>query len=308
MSSNGQEIVSVNGGGPATERGKAVSKLNATRHGLLSENPVVSGVETREDWEDHRAGVMESISPAGHLESTLAERVALLSWRLARVTRYETECISLAQEKVEDDLASKRLFGTKTLGASDPAVVRGNLKAARADHRLLKRLPDLKDDKPLSALDADSILWSVAEQVLDEDTAPEDFLETLSIPGAPEYSEWEGYEGWTAGVVRAGVEAIAKITGDEARWLLSRATDAASREVARQKEAADQVEEGLSRLSRERILPDNKELEKIARYEAHLSRQLYQALHELEALQKRRLTGEDTPLARLEVNGNHNEV
>jgi hypothetical protein len=42
-------------------------------------------------------------------------------------------------------------------------------------------------------------------------------------------------------------------------------------------------------MSRERLLPDDKTLEKVARYEAHLSRGLYKALHELEALQARRL-------------------
>ena len=38
------------------------------------------------------------------------------------------------------------------------------------------------------------------------------------------------------------------------------------------------------------------------RYEGHLSRQLYQAKHELEVLQKQR-RGEATPLARLDVQG-----
>jgi hypothetical protein len=41
-------------------------------------------------------------------------------------------------------------------------------------------------------------------------------------------------------------------------------------------------------MSRERLLPDDKTLEKVARYEAHLSRGLYKVLHELEALQARR--------------------
>ena len=40
-------------------------------------------------------------------------------------------------------------------------------------------------------------------------------------------------------------------------------------------------------MSRERLLPDDKTLEKVARYEAHLSRGLYKALLELEALQVR---------------------
>jgi hypothetical protein len=63
-----------------------------------------------------------------------------------------------------------------------------------------------------------------------------------------------------------------------------------------------QVERDLGRMSRERLLPDVKTLEKVARYEAHLSRLLYKALHELEALQVRR-TGGSAPLARLDVDG-----
>jgi hypothetical protein len=54
-------------------------------------------------------------------------------------------------------------------------------------------------------------------------------------------------------------------------------------------------------MSRERLLPDEKTLEKVARYEAHLSRGLYKAMHELEALQARRSAA--APLARLDVDG-----
>jgi hypothetical protein len=51
-----------------------------------------------------------------------------------------------------------------------------------------------------------------------------------------------------------------------------------------------------------RLLPSDRELQQIIRYEAHLSRQLYQALHELEALQAKR-NGSAAPLARIEVHG-----
>ena len=51
---------------------------------------VPPGIEKVEDWEEHRDGVLDSLQPEGHLEEVLAERVALLSWRLHRVTRYET--------------------------------------------------------------------------------------------------------------------------------------------------------------------------------------------------------------------------
>jgi selenocysteine lyase/cysteine desulfurase len=66
---------------------------------------------------------------------------------------------------------------------------------------------------------------------------------------------------------------------------------------------AEELKDEIDLMSRERILPDDKTLEKISRYEAHLSRQLYQALHELENLRKHRTTGEGMPLARLGVQG-----
>jgi hypothetical protein len=62
------------------------------------------------------------------------------------------------------------------------------------------------------------------------------------------------------------------------------------------------VEEQLQNMRRERLLPDEKTLEKVSRYEAHLSRLMFKALHELEALQVRR-SGGAAPLARLDVDG-----
>src|ERR671911_653190 len=98
------------GGGPNTEEGKEVARWNATRHGIRSPAPVVPGVEKAEEWEEHCGGVLESLQPEGHLETVLAEQVALLSWRLHRVVRYETESIALYQERVENDLAREMRF------------------------------------------------------------------------------------------------------------------------------------------------------------------------------------------------------
>jgi hypothetical protein len=293
-------------GGPKTEEGKEVVRWNATRHGIRSPAPVVPGVEKKEDWEEHKDGVLESLSPEGHLEFVLAERVALLLWRLHRVTRYETESIALIQEKAEDDLADRRRFGSHVLGAALPEDVRSNLKDARSDHRLLKRLPKLQDDKHLTSFDADRILWAVMEvtdRVAEGEVAPEDLLDEISIPGVPENTlEWEDYNGWTAGAVRAGIEAIGTATDEDPEELLEVATDSARRNIIGKAQAAEQVERDLERMSRERLLPEETTLVKVARYEAHLSRGLYKAMHELEALQARR-AGTAAPLARLDVDG-----
>src|SRR5215211_2140635 len=130
-------------GGPSTREGKEVTRWNATSHGIRSPAPVVPGVEKKEDWEGHRDGMLEDLAPAGPLEFALAERVALLSWRLHRVTRYETETIATSQEKVEVDLAQKRRFSASISEGIHPEDVRGLAKLGAAKHRLLKRFPKL---------------------------------------------------------------------------------------------------------------------------------------------------------------------
>jgi hypothetical protein len=289
-------------GGPKTEGGKEVTRWNATRHGIRSPAPVVPGVEKAEDWVEHRDGVLESLSPEGHLELVLAERVALLSWRLNRVTRFETLTIALSQEKMEDDLAEKRRFGSYLLGPSHPEDVRGALQDALRAQRLIKRFPKLPDDKGLSGPDAASILDLVWGQVDEEVEAEE-----VQLPEAiPEWASLDEYiaewDGWTVSLVRECISAIASAAKEDQEELIESATERARLDIISAKAAAERVEQDLARMSRERLLPDDKTLEKVSRYEAHLSRLFHKTLHELEALQVRRAGGA-APLARLDVDG-----
>jgi hypothetical protein len=299
------ELEPIGGGGPNTQEGKEVARWNATRHGIRSPAPVVPGVERKEDWEEHRDGVLENLFPVGHLEFTLAERVALLSWRLHRVVRYETEAIAIGQEKIEDDVAQKRRYSASISEGIHPEDVRGMVKHTASKHRLLKRFPKLEDDKKLSAADADSILWDALQRtdvVADGDVEEEEVIERVSIPGVPKGIEWEEFEGWTAGMVRAGLEAIGEATNEDPQELLEIVADNTGREANMAKYRAEQVDREIELLSRKRLLPDDNTLEKVSRYEAHLARQLFKALHELEALQVRR-SGGAAPLARLDVDG-----
>jgi hypothetical protein len=241
--------------------------------------------------------VLESLRPEGHLEFVLAERVALLSWRLHRVTRYETESIALSQERVEEDLADRRERPfSDVLGPAHPQEVRNRVKEARSTERLLKRFPALPNEKSLSADEAASVLYTV-----DAQTGVD--LEEVPFPALPEDLElFEEFEGWTAGLVQECIAAIASHAEADPDKLLMAAAKDASRAVVRAKHAVEEIERDLRNMSRERLLPDEKTLEKVARYEAHLSRGLYKALHELEALQARR-TGGSAPLARLDVDG-----
>ena len=288
-------------GGPKTEEGKEVVRWNATRHGIRSPAPVVPGVEKAEEWEEHRDGVLDNLSPVGHLEFVLAERVALLSWRLNRVTRFETESIALYQERIEEDLARERRFGSHVLGADNPEEVRWKLKDAQRTHRTLKKLPGLPAEKHLSGGDAAGVLWGISAYIEDED------LEKVEPPsGVPEWAGVEGdtaeWDGWTVRMVREYIDSMASAAGESPEELLEAATEKARLDVISAKQALERVEKDLERMSRERLLPRVETLEKVSRYEAHLSRGLYKALHELEALQVRRQGGA-APLARLDVDG-----
>jgi hypothetical protein len=293
-------------GGPKTAQGKAVVRWNATRHGISSPKPVVPGLEKQEDWESHRNGIMENLSPVGHLEVTLAERVALLSWRLHRVTRYETETIATSQETIEDDIHDRDRFLSalrrRGLESTHPVDIRFEAKHYKQAHNALRRFPSLGPDKTLKGADASSVVWGVlmeakkaAGEKIDD--------EALDLPGVPQDAMIEELPAMKVADVRGCVEAIAVHASLDPDELLEAATYEAGFKARHAAHKKEEVEQEMSRKVRERILPDDKTLEKISRYEAHLSRQLYHALHELENLQKYRTTGEGVPLARLDVQG-----
>jgi phosphoribosyl-ATP pyrophosphohydrolase len=169
--------------------------------------------------------------------------------------------------------------------------VRAAHESARKTQRLLKRFPTPPDDKQLSSVEADSVLWAVWEQVGEEVE-----LEKLELSGVSKalnleaLSEYEDVA-WTVSLVRVGISVIASHAGEDAEELLDAATEEARRNVSRTKHRAEEVEQDLKNMSRDRLSPVETTLEKVACYEAHLSGglYLYKAVHELEALQTRRL-------------------
>jgi hypothetical protein len=296
----------MNGGGTATQDGKAVVRWNATRHGISSPKPVVPGLEKTEDWESHRYGIMENLCPVGHLEVTLAERVALLSWRLHRVTRYETETIALSQESIEEDIHDTERFraamrGEGIAATTHPIDVRWEAAYTKRADSTFRRFPSEKADKVLRAEAAGAIVFGVylaAKKALGGELD----VEALDLPGVPEDAALEELPAMKVEDVRGCIEVLAAAASVDPAELLEAAADEAGYEARRAAHKKEDMERDISRKVRERILADDATLQKIARYEAHLSRQLYQALHELEALQTRRLGG-NAPLARLDVQG-----
>ncbi len=104
--------------GPATDTGKAVIARNALTHGITSTKPVIPGMERESDWRRYRDGILASLGPESDLEHALAERVALLLWRLHRVTRFEVAVTAQQVEDEAEDLAHAAAYIEET-GSED---------------------------------------------------------------------------------------------------------------------------------------------------------------------------------------------
>ena len=100
------------------------------------------------------------------------------------------------------------------------------------------------------------------------------------------------------------------ITAAQERQVIIATREAAARDASGDAEAPASTSFYAAALTplppRPRLMPHDGGLQQIIRYEAHLNRQLYHALHELEALQARR-AGNASPLARIDVHGAREE-
>jgi hypothetical protein len=305
--------------GPRTVAGKARSRLNATRHGLRSLAPVLPG-ERAKDWQEHRAGVVASLSPVGRLEEELAERAAFCLWRMRRVAAFEVGVIGVevvdvtdapAKEKADDPLDALFTPRPSAIGDARKALEsqRQTVRSWRGTHELFQRLPGLPDDAPLDGEDVWGLLLGVngelpnAEEVY-FDFQAEDVLSALGVP-KDAGDDLESWEGWTAGKVRQAVGLAAAEFEDAAERLLSAAAADTAAGLAESVEEEARLEEevrkherrearGRERKACHALMPDARTLDKLMRYESHIGRQFVQALHTLERLQKAR-AGQDVP-------------
>jgi hypothetical protein len=74
--------------GPKTPEGKAAIRLNATKHGLLSQDVLLPG-ENEAALKELGERLREELQPVGELENLLVERVIASTWRLRRLGRVE---------------------------------------------------------------------------------------------------------------------------------------------------------------------------------------------------------------------------
>lgn len=84
-------------GGVKTDEGKAVSKYNAIKHGLLSKEVLVEGEDARA-LKEFEADIREKFAPEGPLEAILVDRIISCFWRLRRAVELERNAMEWSRE------------------------------------------------------------------------------------------------------------------------------------------------------------------------------------------------------------------
>jgi len=105
--------------GPRTVEGKQKVSQNAVKHGLLAQQAVIYG-EDPEVFERHREAMLDELAPVGVMESTLAQRIVGLSWRLKRAERVQNEAFDYLLAKDAARLAPLLCGSCVPEGMDDP--------------------------------------------------------------------------------------------------------------------------------------------------------------------------------------------
>jgi hypothetical protein len=254
--------------GPRSDEGKERSSLNATRHGLCSDRPVIPGEDAAE-WDAFRDCVVRRWLPADDYEKELAERIALQMWRFRRVTRLETQ---LFNDALNDDPAPRPAVdhaeAVRELADLERQVRR--LERARV---IVAHLHNLPGDTPVDGEAA----WLLGQLC-------------GAAPGRPVPAAA------TADWLRRDLIAAVKKPQTHALLLAAERVEVEHSRCAAQVAEKKALVEKLGRhgAAPDHLLPLEEALRRVQRYEAHVSRQLAQAVKLLEKAQAERRASEAT--------------
>jgi hypothetical protein len=98
--------------GPRTADGKAASRSNAMKHGILS-SVVVAENEDRDTFETLCQRLFSEFQPQSMVEIALVEKLALLLWRGRWLVETERPIIDAKRENIENDDLTKFLTAGK---------------------------------------------------------------------------------------------------------------------------------------------------------------------------------------------------
>lgn len=265
--------------GPRTAIGKAVSKLNALKHGILSKEVLIGGVNAKENRNEftklHRR-FAEELNPVGPVEEMLVDQIVTAHWRLRR---------ALAAEAAEI-----------TLGVDS-----GQWKRENQSPKLLTLMWDLEGDPSFGMRNSgfgnrfmENQLREARQAVESDGELTDAAIQEVKYHGKP-YGLTERLRTWRA-EAQQNPDGLSpdQLRAKQKERLIERL----SREINHiswRRSHCEEREEGEEKARQTAaLLPSVEVLDKIHRYETKLERQIFRAMAQLERLQRMR-KGESLP-------------
>lgn len=296
--------------GPKTERGKRAVSRNAIKHGLLAREVVITTGDGEESLEEFHAlveGLEKCYAPVGTIEETFVQTIATCLWRKARVMRAENGEIRKRLDTLSMDRALRSLDKANLgLALSEMDIYwyraenQGDQKVSTMDRWSAMRVAQSNLREHRSGLEYLNALLEIAKSEITSDGHMSEkirkkifrafcfsdyfFAVTCRSAGAPE-SKMEDpppKQGTDKEIEAERALSVAYIDIQ-----LNRISAFKEYALEREKLAGDAEARSFS-------LPPVDATDKLLRYEAHLDRQLYRAMDQLERLQRQR-RGENVP-------------
>lgn len=265
--------------GPKSPKGRAVSKMNALKHGILSREVLVSGVnikESRHELTKLHQRFWDELAPVGPVEEMLLDQIVTAHWRLSRALTAESGEIELS-------------------------VDRGQWQRKTSDLKLTTLRWEMQEEAALGMRDSAfgnsfmaNQLRRVRAAVETEGELTEAAISGVKFRGKP-YRLTQELEELRQKVQlnpdELSAEALRQRRKEEVLAHLDRDIRHLARAESRCEERERREEEAHQMAA---VLPSVEVLEKIQRYETKLERQMFRAMAQLERLQRMR-KGEAVP-------------
>jgi hypothetical protein len=296
--------------GPKTARGKRAVSRNAIRHGLLAREVVITAGDGEEILEEFHAmveGLSTYYEPVGVVEEWLVQMIATCWWRKARVLRAENGEIRRRLDTIQAD----RALRTSDKGNLDLALSHMDLGLYDAENKADQKISSRERWSGIQSAQTDlrSHLSGVIYMSILLHRAKSEIVGAGYISEETQKKILLAFCFWDYPFTIACLHACPPETKAEGIPPKDSEDKQPEKERGFVLELIDtQLEKikafGESALDREDLqgdaearsfsLPSADATDKLLRYEAHLDRQLYRAMDQLERLQRQR-RGENVP-------------
>jgi hypothetical protein len=301
---NARKKARPNSGGPRTNAGKAISRWNALKHGILSKAVVLQddgAGETQKEFDSLLKALQWELQPQGVVEEMLVEKIAVSHWRLRRV---------LCSEAGEFDLA----FGNLEMRELQRGQIEHEADRYHQISHLTRRLCDRLDSDDHKELERGELavrqrmrasvlgIRHLIDQLdsLKESFGEQDYLEQKELTVFVQYFGLE--LPFTQRLILANdkIRELRSTEPIEEQAVCDQRVSELKQKIATlidfEKDKMIRIcglsvlirEQQLGAQQRAMALPDSKVLDRIIRYQTALEREFYRALQQLERMQRMR--------------------